>query len=100
MYDERVRGCDGDDNVGVVTVSAGFEYMGGTRVSGFVSTADDVLEMSVVRGVRGVCGVCGMGMCLGRGGVGGMLDERIGFVLYQSCRNRSGGVCLRFRIYS
>ena len=36
------------------------EYMGDTRGSGFVSTADDVLEMSVVRGVRGVGGVCEM----------------------------------------
>ena len=34
---------------GVVTVG---EYIGGTCGSGFVSTADDVLEMS---GVGGVC---------------------------------------------
>ena len=40
--------------------------------SGFVYTADDVLEMSVVRGVRGVGGVCEMCMCLARGGVGGV----------------------------
>ena len=38
--------------------------MGGTRGSGFVSTAHDVLEMSVVRGLRGVGGVCEMCMCL------------------------------------
>ena len=37
---------------------------------GFVSTANDVLEMSVVRGVRGVVGVCEMCMYLARGGVG------------------------------
>ena len=34
------------------------------------SSADDVLEMSVV---RGVCGVCDM--CLARGGVGGIGGE-------------------------
>ena len=34
--------------------------MGGTRGSGVLSSADDVLEMSVV---RGVCGVCDMCMC-------------------------------------
>ena len=46
--------------------------MGGTRGSGFVSCADNMLDMSVVRGVRGVGGVC----------------ERIGFGLYQSCRSK------------
>ena len=50
---------------GVVAVSAGCEYKGGTRV---VSSADDVLEMSEVRGVRGVCGICEMCMCLARAG--------------------------------
>ena len=55
----------GDGNAGVwsggcvVAVSA---YMGGTRV---LSSAGDVLEMSVVRGVGGVCDMC---MCLARGG--------------------------------
>ena len=47
---------------GVVAVSA---YMGGTRGSGVLSSAGDVLEMSVVRGVGGVCDMC---MCLVRGG--------------------------------
>ena len=42
--------------------------MGGTRGSGFASTADDVLEMSVVRVVKGVGGVCKMCTCLARGG--------------------------------
>ena len=42
--------------------------MGGTHGSCFVSTADDVLETSVVLRVRGVGGVCEM--CLARGGVG------------------------------
>ena len=63
-----LRDCDGDGNTGVgfgggvVAVSA---YMGGTRGSGVLSCAGDVLEMSVVRGV-----VCDMCMCLARGGVG------------------------------
>ena len=30
-------------------------YMGGTRASGVLACAGDVLEMSVVRGVGGVC---------------------------------------------
>ena len=63
MYADIVRWCDGDDNAGVgagggvVAVRAGWESMGGTRGSGFVSTAADMLELSVVRGVRGVGGV-------------------------------------------
>ena len=47
-------------------LSAG--HVGGTRGSGIVSSAADVLWMSVVRGMRGVGEVCDM--CLGRGGVG------------------------------
>ena len=43
-------------------MSAAYEYMGGTRDSGFMSTA----EMSVVRGIGGVCEMC---MGLARGGV-------------------------------
>ena len=54
---------------GVVAVSA---YMGGTHGSGVLSSAGDVLEMSVVRGVGGVCNMC---MCLARGGVGGVWGE-------------------------
>ena len=50
--------------------------MSGTRGSGVLSSTCDIL----VRGVGGVCG-----MCLARGGVGGEVDERIGFGLYQSC---------------
>ena len=53
----------------MVAVSAGCEYMGGTRDSGFVCTADAVLEMSVVQDVGGVCEMC---MCFARGGVGGV----------------------------
>ena len=67
----RVRGCEGDGNAdvgsggGVVAVSA---CMGGARGSGVLSSKDDVLEVSVVRGIGGVCDMC---MCLARGGVGG-----------------------------
>ena len=38
-------------------------YMSGTRGSGVLSNAGDVLEISVVRGVGGVCDMC---MCLAR----------------------------------
>ena len=44
-------------------VFAECEYIGGTRGSGIVSSADEVLEMSVVRGVGGMCD-----MCMARGG--------------------------------
>ena len=57
-----LRECEGDGNAGVVAVSA---YMGGTRGSGVLSSAGDVLEMSMVRGVGGVCDMC---MYLARGG--------------------------------
>ena len=43
-------------------MSAGHEYVGGTRCSGIMSSTADVL------GMRGVCEMC---MCLARGGVGG-----------------------------
>ena len=57
-----LRGCEGDGNAGVgdggcvVVVSAGHEWVGGTRSSCIVSSAADVLWMSVVRGMRGVVG--------------------------------------------
>ena len=53
----RLLGCEGDGNAGVgsgggvVAVSA---YMGDTCGSGVLSSAVDVLEMSVVRRVGGV----------------------------------------------
>ena len=50
-------------------VSAG--HVGGTRGSGIVSSAADVLWMSVVRGMRGVGVVCEMCMCEAQGVVGG-----------------------------
>ena len=42
--------------------------MVGTRSSGIVTSAVDVLGMSVVRGMTGVGGVCEMCMCGRRGG--------------------------------
>ena len=54
---------------GVFAVSA---YMDGTRGSGVLSSAGNVLQMSVVSGIGGVCGMC---MCLARGGVGGAGGE-------------------------
>ena len=38
----------------MVVVSAWHEYVGGPRGSGIVSSAADVLAMSVVRGMKGV----------------------------------------------
>ena len=58
--------CEVDGNAGVGVVSAG--HVGGTRGSGNVSSAADVLWMSVVRGMRGVGGVYEMCMCLALGG--------------------------------
>ena len=46
-------------------------HVGGTRGSGIVSSAADVLWMSVVRVMRGVGAVCEMGMGFARGGLGG-----------------------------
>ena len=50
----------------MVVVSA---YMGGTRGSGVLASAGDMLVMSVTRDVGGVCGMC-LARC-GMGGVGG-----------------------------
>ena len=44
-----LRGCDGDGNAGVVVVSAW--HVGGTPGSGIVSSAANVLRMSVVCGM-------------------------------------------------
>ena len=68
MFAARLLGCEGGGNAGmgsgggVVAVSA---YMGGTRGSGVLASAGDVLEMSVVKGVGGVYDMC---MCLDRVG--------------------------------
>ena len=42
----------------------------GTRGSGIVSSAADMLWMNVVHGMRGVGGICEICMCWARGGVG------------------------------
>ena len=60
VFAARLLGCEGDGNSGVGSrggVVAVSVYMGGTRGSGIFSSAGDVLEMSVVRGVGGVCGL-------------------------------------------
>ena len=54
-------------------MSAG--HVGGTHASVIVSSAADVLGMSVVRGMRGVGGVCEMCMCLARCAGGGEEGE-------------------------
>ena len=53
----------------MVVVSAG--HVDGTHSSCIVSSASDVLCMSVLLGMRGVGEVCEMCMCLSRGGEGG-----------------------------
>ena len=51
----------------MVLFSAG--HVGDTRGSGIVSSAADVLGMSVVGEMRGVGGVCEMCMCLAQGSI-------------------------------
>ena len=75
MFAAILLGCEGDGNADVGSggcVVAVCAYMGGTRGSGVLASAGDVLEMSVVRGVGGVCDMC---MCLALGGVVGVGDE-------------------------
>ena len=81
LHESMLRECEGDDRERCTC-----EYMGGTRGSNCMYTVDDVLEMSVVCWVRGVCRMCGMCMYLAWGRMCG--GERIGFGIYQSCRNR------------
>ena len=63
-----LRECESDGNArvgnkgGVVAVSAGHEYVGGTRASGIVYSAADVLGMSVVPEMREIGGMCEMCM--------------------------------------
>ena len=57
---------DGNADVGDGQVWLRCEGMGG---SGVMSSAGNVLEMSLVRGEKGVGGVCKMCVCLARGGV-------------------------------
>ena len=62
LHVRMMRECEGDGIAEVVVVSAG--HVGDTRGSGIVSSAADVLWMSVVRGIRGVSEVCEICMCL------------------------------------
>ena len=57
--------------IAVVVVSAGHECVSGARGSCIVSSAADVIGMSVVRGMRAVGGVCEMCMGLAWSGVEG-----------------------------
>ena len=96
MYAARLLGCEGDGNAGVgsgggvVAVSA---YMCGTRGSGVLSSACDVLEMSVVRGVGGVCDMC---MCLARGGVGDEWVTGLVWALPILEEHGESGICVCF----
>ena len=75
VFSARLLGYEGDGNAGVwsrgdvVAVSA---YMGGTRGSGVLASAWDVLEIRVVRSVGGMCDMC---MWFARGGVEGVGGE-------------------------
>ena len=75
----------GDAGVGMEEVWLVQGCVGGTHGSDIVSSAADVLWMSVVRGMREVGKVCEICMRLARVGVGG---EWIRFGLYQFCENR------------
>ena len=97
VYAKRLWLCEVEGNVGVgdgggvVVVSARHVGWGRvTRGSGFVSSAADVLGMSMVCGMRVIGGVCEMGMCLARAAYEerGWVNERIGFGLFHSCGNR------------
>ena len=74
-------------------VSAG--HVGGTPGSGIMSSAADVLWMSVVRGMSEV-GICEMCMCLARGGIGGegMMVLGLGFTNPVRTRERWTCVCV------
>ena len=80
---------------GVVAVSV---FMGGTHGSGVLSSAGDVLEMSVVRGVSGVCDMC---MCLALGeagwevlGVSGLQDWVWALPILEEHRENGISVCV------
>ena len=75
MNAARILWYEGDGNVGVGSgggVVAVSVFLGGTRGSDVLSSAGDVLEMSVVRAVGEVCDMC---MYLARGGVGDVGGE-------------------------
>ena len=71
---------------GVIAVSA---YMDVIRGPGVLSSACDVLEASVMRGVGGMCG-----MCLSRGGVGGVGDKDWVWALTILEEHWESGICV------
>ena len=75
-------------------MSAGHDYVGGTRGSGIVSNAADMLGVSVVRGMKGVGEVCEMCMCLAWDGVGGV--EGGGVDVYRNYSCISHTFCTNF----
>ena len=75
---------------GMDEVSLSAWNVGATRGSGIVSSAADVLWMSVVRGMRGVGEVCDMCTYTYTVFDSGRQDERIGFGLINPVRR--GGV--------
>ena len=67
--------------------------VGGTHCSGIVSSAADMIWMSVGHVMRGVVGV-GVSVLLCAAWLErGRVDERIGVGLYQSCGNRECCTC-------
>ena len=71
---------------GVLAVNV---HMGGTRASGVLSSAGDVLEMSVVRGVGGVCDMC---KCLGQVAVEWVTVLGLGFTNSGGTLGKMGSV--------
>ena len=65
MHVGILRECEGDLHACVGDGGCAW-HVGGTCGSGIVSSAADVLGMSVVRGMSGVGRVCEICMCLAR----------------------------------
>ena len=84
----RVRWCR-QYWYGVVGVSAGHEYVCGTRGLCIVSSTADVLGISRMRGVSDVCVMC---ICLALGSVGGEWIRGLGLGLGLTNPVGTGGV--------
>ena len=90
-----LRECEGDGNAVLGPAEVWLWLVRGVSIwrytwFRFVSTADDVIGMSVVRGVRVVGGVCEICMCLAWGVVGGVGMSVLGLGYTNSIR--TGGV--------
>ena len=59
-----LRECGGAGDTAMLLWGADEVWLWLVQGSGIVSSAPDVLWMSVVRGMRGIGGVCEMGMCM------------------------------------